>query len=191
MCPQCRGGMHPRKAPSVRCDPPGAKYGAGMDNTALVKRRDSKDATGRPPPVPAKAKIAIAIMLEQPKTDLAAAAKAAGVSTYWLRRYLKMPHVARYFRAERQVVLDSICAGNPQALRTIRDEARNQMAAVAAVRGLELMRDGDHETAGGMLQRQSPGVTIVIEAPRGGTPVIIGPQPPLIDARPDEFGPAE
>jgi hypothetical protein len=146
-------------------------------NTQLVKHRDA----GRPPPVPAKAKVAIAARLAQPKVDLEAAAKAAGLTTYRLRQYLKPPHVARYLRAERQVVLDAICAGNPQALRAIRDEARNQMAAVAAVRGLELMRDGDPESAPGRLAPQSPGVTIIIEAPRGER--VIGP--PVIDVRPE------
>jgi hypothetical protein len=99
-----------------------------------------------------------------------------------LRQYLRQPHVARYFRAERQVVLDAICAGNPVALRTIRDEARNQMAAVAAVRGLELMRNEDQEGGPGRFAPQSPGVTIVIEAAPGRPAQVIG-SPPLIDAR--------
>ncbi len=162
------------------------------DNTALVKRRDSRDAQGRPPAVPAKAKAAIRVLLDQPKTDLHAAAVAAGLTVYQLRKYLKMPHVRRYFATERQVVLDSICAGNPVALRTIRDEARNQMAAVAAVRGLELMRNEDQASAPGRFAPQSPGLTIVIEAGPGQPAQVIGrPQPPVIDARPDEFGPVD
>jgi hypothetical protein len=43
------------------------------DNAALVKRRDSKAATGRQPIVPAKAKAAIAVLLEQPEKDPEAA----------------------------------------------------------------------------------------------------------------------
>jgi len=150
-----------------------------MDNSALVKRSDSKAATGRAPAVPAKAKDAIRILIDDPKADLEAATKAAGLTTYWLRRYLKMPHVARYFRAERQVVLDAICAGNPTALKTIRDESKNKMAAVAAVRGLELMRNEEQEGAPGRFAQQSPGVTIIIEATPGRPAQVIGP--PVIE----------
>ena len=139
--------------------------------------------------MPAKAKLAIAVMLEQPKVDLELAAKAAGLTAYRLRMYLKLPHVARYFRAERQVVLDSICAGNPVALKAIRDEAKNKMAAVAAVRGLELMRDGDQVTVGRMVDQQRPGVTIIFEAPNGRPEQVIGP---VIEHEPvPEFEPAD
>jgi hypothetical protein len=86
-----------------------------MDNSALVKRRDSKAATGRPPPVPAKAKAAIAILLEQPEQDIAAVAKAAGLTVERLKQYPKAPPVRKYFIAERQVILDAYCAGNPAA----------------------------------------------------------------------------
>jgi hypothetical protein len=152
------------------------------DNSSLVRRRDSKAATGRPPAVPAKAMKAIRVLLEQPKADLEAAAKAAGLTTYWLRRYLKQPHVAKYFRDERRAVLDSICAGNPVALKAIRDESKNKMAAVAAVRGLELMRNEEQEGAPGRFAQQSPGVTIIIESAPGVPAQVIGA--PVIDVTP-------
>jgi hypothetical protein len=47
---------------------------AATNHNALMGHRDSKAATGRPPVIPAKAKAAIAVMLEQPERDLVAAA---------------------------------------------------------------------------------------------------------------------
>jgi hypothetical protein len=49
------------------------------DNAALVKRRDGRDATGRPRAIPATAKAAIQHLLTEPSADLASAPKAAGL----------------------------------------------------------------------------------------------------------------
>jgi hypothetical protein len=103
--------------------------------------------------------------LSSPKQDLQAAAKAAGLTTKLLKKYLKMPRVRRYYAAERQPVFDAYCAGNPAALKAIRDDSNNKMAAVAAVRGLELMRNETLEEVGGRGAGQAPGVTIIIEQP--------------------------
>jgi hypothetical protein len=146
-----------------------------MDNAALVKRRDSRAAMGRPPAVPAKAKAAIAALLEQPETDLAAAAQKAGLPTERLKKYLKAPHVRKYFIDERRAVLDAILAGNPEALRKVRDTSGNAMARVQAVRALESIGDRMDEAAGGRAGQQAPGVVIVIEAAEGRTVRTIRP----------------
>jgi hypothetical protein len=103
--------------------------------------------------------------LSSPKQDLQAAAKAAGLTTKLLKKYLKMPHVRRYYAAERRPVFDAYCAGTPAALKAIRDDSNNKMAAVAAVRGLELMRNETLDEVGGRGAGQAPGVTIIIEQP--------------------------
>jgi len=145
-----------------------------------------------PPAVPQKAKEAIAILLEDPRMDLQLAAKAVGITTYTLRRYLKEPHVRAYLRAEKLALLDAIGAGNPVALKDIRDNSENAMARVNAARGLEIMRnDMVDENRGGPMQTV-PGLVVVIAAADGRpAQVIAAPTPPpVIDARPDEFGPA-
>jgi hypothetical protein len=158
-----------------------------MDNAALVKRRDSRASTGRAPAVPAKAKAAIAVLLEQPEKDLQAAAQAAGLTTELLRKYLKLSHVRRYYIAERQVILDATCAGNIIALKRIRDDPSNKMASVAAVRGLELMRNEQDEGRNRGAALPAPGVVIVIEAPNGQTLRAIGPPAPVIEGRAEEI----
>jgi hypothetical protein len=162
------------------------------DNASLVKRKDSRAATGRAPAVPAKAKAAIAVLLAQPEADLEAAAKAAGLNVYRLRQYLKQSHVRAYFEAERKAILDAICAGNPTALKDIRDTSGNAMARVNAVRALEVTRNEAYEeNRSGRGAPLAPGVVIVIEQ-RGQPDRIIGPPaPPVIEARPDEFGPTD
>jgi hypothetical protein len=126
--------------------------------------------------VPAKATAAIAIPLEQPEQDLAAAAKAAGLTTRRLTQYLSRPHVRKYFVDERQVLLDSICAGNPVALKTIRDTSGNAMA-----RAQEAIEDAMNNQAGGQAAPPAPGVVIVIEAGNGQPERIIGPPTPVIE----------
>jgi hypothetical protein len=46
--------------------------------------------------------------------------------TELLKKYLKMSHVRRYYAAERQAVSDAYCAGNPAALKAIRDESNKK-----------------------------------------------------------------
>jgi hypothetical protein len=57
-----------------------------------------------------------------------------------LRDQLKLPHVRRYATQERATFIDSLCAGNPAALKDIRDKSVNAMARVAAIRQAELMK---------------------------------------------------
>jgi hypothetical protein len=142
------------------------------------------------PVVPAKVKVAIAVLLEQPKEDLAAAALAAGITTYRLREALKKSYVRQYLYHEKQALLEAVSAGNPLALKQVRDTSDNGMAVVAAAKAIEMMKQEGQEITGGPL-RQLPGVTIIIEAANGRAEQVIGPRMPLIEARPvPEFEPA-
>jgi hypothetical protein len=130
--------------------------------------------------VPAKAKVAIAVLLTQPKQDLEAAATAAGLQTYMLRRYLGRPEVRNYFRKQQQILVDAIVAGNAVALKDIRDNSGNQMARVNAARALQLMQnemDDPHYANRNTLP--AAGITIVIEA--GATAKVLGP---VVDVTP-------
>jgi hypothetical protein len=124
-------------------------------------------AKHREPIVPAKVKIAVAVMLQQSHPDVVAAAKEAGLEPRKLREYLKRAEVVRYVRAERQAFVDEVCLGNPAALARIRDTAENTMASVASIRQLEQMRQGGANEAGGLGQRV-PGLQIVIMQPGHG-----------------------
>ena len=134
------------------------------------------------PAVPARVKVAISVLLDQPKEDLEAAAKAAGLTTYRLREALKKSYVRRYLYHEKQVLLDAVCAGNPLALKQVRDFSENGMAVVAAAKAIEQMRQETQEVTGG-IARPTPGLTIVIEAPDGTRMRTIGAPPmPMIPA---------
>jgi hypothetical protein len=155
------------------------------DNSALVRRRDSRDATGRPRAIPQAAKMAILHLLTEPGADLASAAKAALIPTERLRRYLHRPEVRRYLYDEKQTLIDAIAAGNPIALRDVRDNSGNAVARVNAARALEIMRaETEQSSAPGRLPQQAAGITIIIEAP-GSTAKVLGP--PVIDATADDI----
>jgi hypothetical protein len=112
--------------------------------------------------VPRKAQEAFRLMLQDPSIDLQKAALAVGTSTYNLRRLLKLPHVAKWARAERSAIISELCAGNMAAIRDIRDRGENQMARVAAVRAAENLRAQDMVESGQLAGTQLPGMRIVI-----------------------------
>jgi hypothetical protein len=145
----------------------------------------SKPAKTRAPIVPAKVKVAIRALFEQPKIDLEAAAKAAGMVTYRLRAQLQRPHVRSYMWNAKRALLDEVCAGNPLALKQIRDRSENAMARVAAIRTSEIMRTEIEETArGGPARNTVPGLVVVFETAAGQTVRTIGaPSMPLIEAK--------
>jgi hypothetical protein len=141
------------------------------------------EAHKREPVVPAKMKVVIKELIEQPTYDLAAAAAKAELSTYQARKYLTRPHVQRYMREQRDAVTEEIRAGNPMALARIRDQdGGNTMAKVAAVRGIEQLGQAAEETGG--VQRHAPGLVVVIQSADGHVQrVLAPPMPPLqIDA---------
>jgi hypothetical protein len=135
------------------------------------------------PDVPARVKVAIAVLLDQPKENLLAAAMAAGITTYRLREALKKAHVRTYLYHEKQALLDAVSAGNPNALKTVRDTSENGMAVVAAAKAIEQMRTEGQEVAGGPM-RAAPGFVILIKT-QGEPDRVVGPSaPPLIEHQP-------
>ena len=151
---------------------------AGTDHSALVGHGNKKTVRD----VPAKAKVAISILLTQLKQDLEAAAKAAGLQTYMLRRYSQQARGDATPAKERKILVAAVAAGNPLALKDTRDNSGNAVAGVNAARAIELMQNEMGEP--GYSSRhapQSPGITIVIETP-GATAKVLAPP---IDVHPD------
>jgi hypothetical protein len=146
----------------------------------------------RQPAIPAKVKTALHHLFGDPRSDLAAAAKAAGITTYRLREAMKRADVRAWAYREKQALVDAICAQNPLALKAIRDSSRNDMAKVAAIKTLEQI--GDDEAEPRRLSAPAPGLVIVIEQRDGSTRTVgASPAPPMIEGRrvPEhEFEPA-
>jgi hypothetical protein len=144
-------------------------------------------AKHRTPVVPAKVKVALDLLFNDPNADLASAAVAVGMPTNRLRDQLKLPHVRRYATLERGAFIDSLCAGNPAALKDIRDKSLNSMARVAAIRQAEQMKaDLDNPASGMLQQRHSPGLVVQIVNVAGEVTQTIGPPAPqpVIDVTP-------
>jgi hypothetical protein len=142
-------------------------------------------ARKRGPIVPARMRVVVKELLEQRVYDLAAAAEKAGLTTYLARRYLKQPHVLRFFREERAAMLEEICAGNAAALAVVR-LSDNGMAVAAAVRQLEAMRQTVAEETRGGRAATMPGLVIVITQPDGSQQMIPPTPPaPMIDVTPE------
>jgi hypothetical protein len=147
----------------------------------------SKSAkAARAPIVPAKVKVAILALFQQPKLDLESAAQAAGITTYRLREAMKKAHVRNWIWHEKRALIDALCAGNPAALKEIRDTSGNDMARVSAVKAAELMRAETEEATRGAPGRGiMPGLVVIFESPSGETDRTIGPATmPLIEAKP-------
>jgi hypothetical protein len=95
---------------------------------------------------------------------------------------LSLPQSIRFLRDYKRQALEEINLHNPERLRRIADaDGGNAMAKVAAVRGLELMQNG--EGASDLLgtPRRSACITIVIETPGASAKVL----PPPIDVTPE------
>ena len=99
------------------------------------------------PEVPTKVKAAWQILQDDPKQTLQTAALAVGMSTYKLREALNKPHVRKWVLDERRLQLDAINAGNPEALRRLRDTSENAMAAVACDQDTRSDEGGDRSLA--------------------------------------------
>ena len=155
-----------------------------MPDNALARRRADRAPTVRVPPVPAKAKTMIEVLLTTPGATLEYAAMTAQMPLKRAREYMKAAHVRAYFIAERRAVLDAVAAGNPLALKQVRDTSENGMAVPAAVRAIESMRNEEDKAAGGRASDMAPGVTIVFELP-GSAMRTVGP--PTIEGLAEEL----
>jgi hypothetical protein len=107
--------------------------------------------------------------------DRVEAARASGLKADTLRRWLHRPEVVSFLLKEGNAHCQAICAGNVHTLEQIRnDRDGNQMARVASIKTLELIR-GE-----ALLRRPgeavaSPGVVLNIvsyEAPRSERPLV-------------------
>ena len=118
---------------------------------------------------------AIAILLAQDKYDLGAAAAGAGLTLPKLKEFLNRPSVRTYFREQRRVQIETLCASNANALARVRDQGENAMAIVNAVRQAETMRARIIEEDGpGGMAKPTCGLVIVI-GNGGGRDVVIEP----------------
>jgi hypothetical protein len=153
-------------------------------STDLVRHGNRKSS----PAVPEKVRAAAEILATTPGSpDYAAIAKAVGyTNAKMLRRALSLPQSIRFLRDYKRQVLEEINIHNPERLRRIADaEGGNAMAKVAAVRGLELMQNGDDSADLNRMQRQGgPGVTIIVEAGPGASAKVLNPAP-VIEHEPD------
>jgi hypothetical protein len=82
---------------------------------------------------------AFRLMQDDPQQTLKTAAAAVGLNAYKLREALNRTHVRKWTLDERRLQLDAINAGNPEALRRLRDTTENAMATVGAIKTLEAM----------------------------------------------------
>jgi hypothetical protein len=139
-----------------------------------------------------KVRHAISILLGQDKYDLGAAAAGAGLTLPKLKEYLNRPSVRSYFRGQRRVQIEALCASNANALARVRDEGENAMAIVNAVRQAESMRARfiDEDGPGG-ISKPACGLVIVIGNQSGGGTVIeqkLAGAPRVIEAGAHERG---
>jgi hypothetical protein len=85
-----------------------------------------------------------------------------------IRKALKLPHVLRYLKEQREVLHARELARNSHTLIDVRDNSPNGMARIAAVRELE--RASDEGEQRGAIAR-SPGFVIVVNPPAEAMPV--------------------
>jgi hypothetical protein len=133
-------------------------------------------AKHRTPIVPARVRVAVDILLNDPTADLAKAAAACGLPTNRLRDQLKLPHVRNFINEERGAFIDALCAGNVPALKDIRDNSQNAMARVAAIRQAEMMKETLDGPGGSSQFRHSPGLIVqIVNSTDGRVAQTIGP----------------
>ena len=76
---------------------------------------------------------------------------------------MKKAHVQKYIWHEKRALIEEVCAGNPAALAELRATSENGMAAVAAIRQLELMRQSAIDEARGPMVPGAPQPGLMIE----------------------------
>jgi hypothetical protein len=139
------------------------------------------------PQVPVKVREAFRLLQTDPAMTLQIAAAAVGLGTRQLRGALATPHVKKWILEERRILLESINASNPEALRRIRDTNENAMAAVGAIKTLEAMKELVDPSVRTGVAVAAPGLIVQIVHSNGSTETI-GPPPapsPMIDISPE------
>lgn len=137
-----------------------------MTDTAiepLTKRQIGRRERSKPGRVTGRLKRALDLMVWERRTDNEAAIE-AGLTISALRMALQRPHVAAYYKNQRQVLREREAPANIHRLIEIRDAANN-MPAVQAIKTLEQLGD---EQVGRSAAAATPGLVVVINS---------GPQP--------------
>jgi hypothetical protein len=138
------------------------------------------------PQVPAKVKAAWQILQDDPAMTLQLAAAAVGLGTRQLRGALAAPHVKKWILEERRLLLETINAGNPEALRRIRDRTENDMAAVNAVKTLEGLKELVDPRVKAGATTHAPGLVVQIVYSDRTEAIGPSPAPPMQIEHDDE-----
>jgi len=129
----------------------------------LPARRDGRSI----PKLGAQLRAACDLMIYKAMSWDAAAVK-AGMKVRGMRKAMRRPHVIKYLRDERQVLLAAISTATTLRLAQLRDQDDNRNAAVNAARALEgLDTDTPHRGGG---QATSPGFVIIFNSPAHALP---------------------
>lgn len=105
------------------------------------------------------------------------AARKANLTVRAMRLAMKRPHVLRYLRDERRVLLASASGENLHALAKLRDQDENRAAAVQAARALEGLASEQFETGSIAIAGQPAGFVIDISEPGGLSVRIVSSTP--------------
>jgi hypothetical protein len=111
------------------------------------------------------------------------AAQVAGLRANILRKWLDKPAVIQFIRRERALFRRALCCGNEAALAAIRDGGQNAAASVRAVLALEQIDAVD--SINSRTDGNTPGVVIVISAPRPAPEPVIDAKPVAVEHSPD------
>jgi hypothetical protein len=159
-----------------------------MPITHPIATAGAREPVDRPRPIPRAVRQAIALMVVGREDDencapldIVAAAREVGMRPHVLRRYFDRPAVRALIRRERRAFREMLCGSNEAALKRVRDQSKNGMVTVAAVRALEQM---DADDSGRNADAPAPGVTIkIINQVAAPTPS------PMIDVTPPRTAP--
>lgn len=144
----------------VAAKPPAAPHRSMTltDTDALTKRQISRREGSAPLKVTGRLKRALDLMVWERLTDNKAAVE-AGLTISALRMALQRPHVAAYYKAQREVLRQREAPANIHRLLEIRDAANN-MPAVQAIKVLEQL--GDEANGRAAATVAAPGLVVVI-----------------------------
>jgi hypothetical protein len=158
-------------------------------DATLTKQKKEDPMTNKLPttdkpkrPLEVRGKLAEALdLIAYQGTPYDEAARKAGLTVRAMRMALAKPHVIRYLRTQRQVLLASMSGANVLAMAQVRSQTENQNARVGAVKQLEAMSN-EQTTLGAGQIAPTAGFVIVLQVP--AAPGEAAPAPLIIDALP-------
>lgn len=113
------------------------------------------------------------------------AARKANLSLQSMRMALRAQHVITYLRNERDVLRTSLSTRANFRMVELSEQDGNRAAAVSATKELMYLEDQSHSAG---TQRQSPGLTIIIEGAHHSRDVRVIDDKPLISLDPVRNG---